>query len=154
MHTRFITFVGELVSLEKKIINEEINGKIFRFLPVAWELEAAVMEEDKNLKMHDVDEFICSLIAHKGKLKELEAKDYRTKKKCLALKSMINHKEVNGSNSQEDNDDIKLIIKIIIEFLRKKMYGTKEILEEKMVINENQAKKMLSYVMNAINRVI
>jgi len=47
-----------------------------------------------------------------------------------------------------------LIIKIIIEFLRKKMYGTKGILEEKMVINENQAKKMLSYVMNAINRII
>ena len=50
MHTRFITFVGELVSLKKKIINEKINGKIFRFLPIAWELEAAVMEEDKNLK--------------------------------------------------------------------------------------------------------
>jgi hypothetical protein len=131
-----------------------MNGKIFRFLPTAWELEAAVMEEAKNLKMLGVDEFICSLIAHKGKIKELEAKDCGTKKKCLALKSMTNHKKVNGYNSQEDNDDITLIIKIIIEFLRKKRYGTKEILEEKMVINENQAKKMLSYVMNAINQVI
>jgi len=46
-----------------------MNGKIFRFLPTDWELEAAVMEEAKNLKMLDVDEFICSLIAHKGKIK-------------------------------------------------------------------------------------
>lgn len=131
-----------------------MNGKIFRFLPIAWELEAAIIEEDKNLKMLDVNEFICSLLAHEGKLKELEAKDCRTKKKCLALKSMTNHKEVNRYNSQEDNDDITLIIKIIIEFLRKKRCGTKGILEEKMVINENQAKKMLSYVINAINQVI
>ena len=71
-----------------------MNGKIFRFLPTAWECKATIMKEAKNFKMLDVDKFICSLIAYKGKIKELEAKDCRIKKKGLALKSMTNHKEM------------------------------------------------------------
>ncbi|KAJ6996722.1 hypothetical protein NC653_013347 [Populus alba x Populus x berolinensis] len=78
MHTRFITFIGELVSLGIK----------------SWELKATVMEEAKNLKMLDVDEFICSLTAYKRKIKELKVKHCETKKKGLALKFMTNHKEM------------------------------------------------------------
>lgn len=92
MCTRFSTFVSELVSLGKKITNEEMVGKILRYLFRAWELKFIVIKEAKNFKTLDFDDFIRSLIAHKGKSKEVEVEDSGIMEKSLAVK-LVNDNE-------------------------------------------------------------
>ncbi|KAJ6866998.1 hypothetical protein NC652_038279 [Populus alba x Populus x berolinensis] len=45
-----LSFVSELISLEKKIKNKKIIGKILRSLPRAWEPKVTAIEKAKKLK--------------------------------------------------------------------------------------------------------
>jgi len=95
MHMRFITFVSELLSLGKKITNEEIVGKTLRSLPRAWNQESMANEEAKNLKMLNFNEFVRSLLSHEEKIKEFDVKNSSTKKKSLALKVINDNEDKN-----------------------------------------------------------
>ena len=67
MYTKFITFVSELVSLDKKITNEKIVDKFLRSLPRAKEPKVTTIKKAKNLKNLknlNLDEFIDSFIAY------------------------------------------------------------------------------------------
>jgi hypothetical protein len=79
IYTRFITFVSEVVSLGKKITNKKMAGKILRSIPTTCEPKVMIIEEAKYLKTLNFDEFIGTLIAHEGKIKELEVKDSEVK---------------------------------------------------------------------------
>ncbi|KAJ6856844.1 hypothetical protein NC651_038512 [Populus alba x Populus x berolinensis] len=74
-YNMFITYVSELVSLGKNITKEEKVGKILRYFPRAWEPKVMAIQEGKNLKTLDFDEFIGSLIAYEGNIQELEMED-------------------------------------------------------------------------------
>lgn len=124
IYTRFIAFVSEVVSLGKKITNKKMVGKILRSIPTTCEPKVMIIEEAKYLKTLNFDEFIGTLIAHEGKIKELEVKDSEVKQKSLALKSVNNYEDKNRYNDQEDDDDdIAMIAKRFTKFLRMKTYG-------------------------------
>jgi hypothetical protein len=80
-------------------------GKILRSIPTTWEPKVMIIEEAKYLKTLNFDEFIGTLIAHEGKIKELEVKDSEVKKKSLALKSVNNYENKYRYNDEEDDDD-------------------------------------------------
>ena len=74
------------------------------------------------------NKFITSLKAHEGKIKNLEVKDSKVKKKSLALKSINNHEDRNGYDNDNDNDDdIVMSVKRFTKFLRNKKYGNQRI---------------------------
>jgi hypothetical protein len=125
MHTKFITFVSELVSIGKKITNEEMVGKILRYLFRAWELKFIVIKKDKNLKVLDLNEFIRSLIDHEGKSKEVEVEDSDIKKKSLAAKLVNDNEDKHRYNGEDDDDDdeITMIVRKSTKLLRYKKYG-------------------------------
>jgi hypothetical protein len=62
----FITFVSELVSLGKEITNEKMVGNNLRSLPRTWKPKVTTIEEAKNIKTLDFNEFTGSLIAYEG----------------------------------------------------------------------------------------
>ena len=52
----------------------------------AWKPKVTIIKEAMNLKTHDFDEFIGSLIAHKGMIKKLEVEDSSIKKRYFNSK--------------------------------------------------------------------
>jgi len=72
------------------------------------------IENSKNLKTLNSDEFIVSLTANEGKMKDLKMDENVPKKMTVALKSSV-HKMDDESNDDEEEEDIRLN-----KFLKKK----------------------------------
>jgi hypothetical protein len=98
-------------------------GKILRSLPRAWETKVMTIKKAKNLKTLNFDEFIGSLIAYEGKIKELKVNSSNIKKKSLTLKAINKDEDRNGYNGEED-EDLAVVTRNFTKYLRIKKYGT------------------------------
>lgn len=66
---------------QRKITNEEMVGKVLRFLIRVWKPKVMAIKQANNPKTLDFDEFIKFLIAHEENIKELEVDNNNIKKK-------------------------------------------------------------------------
>ena len=65
------------------------------------------IENSKNLRTLNSDEFIVSLTANEGKMKDLKMDENVPKKMTVALKSSV-HKMDDESNDDDEEEDIRL----------------------------------------------
>lgn len=108
MFSRFTNIINELHGLDKVMKNQEINYKILRSLPPAWEPKATAIEEANDLTALSLDGLVGKLKVHEKKLKEKEKEDEpkqaneepSQKLKTIALKSKIN--DDSSSDSEVD----------------------------------------------------
>jgi hypothetical protein len=82
-------------------------GKISRSLPQVWEIKVTAIENSKNLRTLNSDEFIVSLTANEGKMKDLKMDENVPKKMTVALKPSV-HKMDDESNDDDEEEDIRL----------------------------------------------
>ncbi|KAG6738246.1 hypothetical protein POTOM_057855 [Populus tomentosa] len=81
-------------------------GKISRSLSQVWEIRVTAIENSKNLKTLNSDEFIVSLTTNEGKMKDLKMDENVPKKMTIALKSLV-HKMDDESNNDDEEEDIR-----------------------------------------------
>uniref|UniRef100_B9N2I4 COMM domain-containing protein n=1 Tax=Populus trichocarpa TaxID=3694 RepID=B9N2I4_POPTR len=65
---------------------------------LVWEIKVTAIENSKNLRTLNSDEFIVSLTANEGKMKDLKMDENVPKKMTVALKSFV-HKMDDESNN-------------------------------------------------------
>ncbi|WP_215200428.1 retrotransposon gag domain-containing protein, partial [Escherichia coli] len=63
-YDRLLTLTGEISELGKELTTKEINLKVLRGLPSAWEMKVVAVQASKDVKTYPTDKLISDLKAH------------------------------------------------------------------------------------------
>ncbi|GAV82544.1 UBN2 domain-containing protein, partial [Cephalotus follicularis] len=156
VYNHLLDIVNSLLSLGKVFENDELVRKLLGCLSNEWEHKVTAIEESKDLKPMEIEEFLGSLMTHEVKLRKKlknqeEKKPQENKRKEIALKSTPKE----DSDEDEDNED-EMILSYLRKDTRSWLSSTKEKeMSRRTSTNEMEARKTMTlpFASKATNRV-
>ncbi|KAL2461838.1 UBN2 domain-containing protein [Abeliophyllum distichum] len=118
MITRFTDIINGLKGFDRKFTNGELVSKMLRFLSEDWNSLRMLIENTKNVNTYPLEELYGTLIMYELNNFETKEKTKRSKeemkeppKKQIALKSTNDEGSSNTNMSDEELDDLVLLVK-------------------------------------------
>ena len=114
MYSRFQDIVHALISLGKKITEEDQVRKILNSLPSEWDQKTLAIEEANDISIMKIEDLIGNLMSYEVKL-QIRKENQANEKKSLALNAMIDKDE---PDDDAIDDDIEFMTKKFKKFLK------------------------------------
>ncbi|KAL2519131.1 UBN2 domain-containing protein [Abeliophyllum distichum] len=118
MITRFTNIINGLKDFDRKFTNGELVNKIFRSLSEDWNSLRMLIENIKDVNTYPLEELYGTLMMYELNNAEAKEKTWRSKeeineppKKHIALKSTNDEGSSNTNMSDEELDDLVLLVK-------------------------------------------
>ncbi|GAV74103.1 UBN2 domain-containing protein [Cephalotus follicularis] len=121
LYNRLLDITNTLLGLGKVFGKDELVRKLLGCLNDEWEPKVMEIEESKDLKAMEIEEFLCSLMTHEVKLNkksntQVAKKPQEERRKNIALKS--NHKEEISSDKELEEEEYVLFAKRFTKFAK------------------------------------
>ncbi|GAV80023.1 UBN2 domain-containing protein [Cephalotus follicularis] len=117
LYNRLLDITNGLLGLGKIFGQDELVRKLLGCLNDEWDPKVTAIEESKDLKTMEIEEFLGSLMTHEVKLNKksanlVETKPQEERRKDIALKST--HKEEVSSEEELEEEDYVLFVSCFI----------------------------------------